>query len=409
MTQAMLEKYAHLIVKCGLNVQPGQRVNLTIAVDQHPFAALLTEECYKAGASYVEIDWTCSGKSALDYAYASLETLSTVYPWQKAKAEQMVKDLPCRLVIHSEDPDALAGASPEKVAKVTQARTAMMKPYRAQIDGKHQWLIAAAASPAWAKKVFPDLPEADAVEALWDTIMATCYVTEDNDPVAARVEHDKFTIGKANWLNEQHFSSLHYHSANGTDFTVGLIPGARWGAAGETNSTNGAFYVPNMPTEEVYTTPMAGSCSGTLVSTKPLSWNSQIINNFSITFEHGRAVSCKAEVGQELLEKMIHMDETAGMLGEVALVAKESPINQSGLLFYSTLFDENAACHVALGRGFKEVLPDGENLTVAEAQERGINDSLIHVDFMVGADDLEIVGIKEDGTEVPVFVNGTWA
>ncbi len=409
MTQAMLEKYAHLIVKSGLNIQPGQRVNISIAVDQYPFAALLTEECYKAGASYVTIDWSFSGKSVLDYTYASLETLTTTYPWEEAKAEQMVKDLPCRLVIHSEDPDALAGVSSEKVTKSSQARTAMMKPYRNQMDGKFQWVIAAAASPAWAKKVFPDLPEDKAVEALWDTIMATCYVTEDNDPIAARVAHDEFTQAKARWLNEQNFTSLRYHASNGTDFTVGLIPGARWGAAGEINGVNGAFYVPNMPTEEVFTSPMAGVCDGTLVATKPLSWNSQIIDKFSITFESGRAVSCKAQVGQDILEKMIHMDDTACMLGEVALVPKESPINQSGLLFYSTLFDENAACHVALGRGFKEALPGGEDMTVAEAQEHGINDSLIHVDFMVGSDDLEIIGIQQDGTQIPIFLNGTWA
>lgn len=409
MTQAMLEKYAHLIVKCGLNIQPGQRVTLTIAVDQHPFAALLTEECYRAGASYVAIDWQFSGKSVLDYTYASLETLSAAYPWELAKAEQMVTDLPCRLMILSEDPDALAGVSPEKVSKVTQARIAMMKPYRNRMDGKYQWVIAAAASPAWAKKVFPQLPEDLALEALWDAIMAACYVTEDNDPVAARAAHDEFTQAKARWITEQGFASLRYHSANGTDFTVGLIPGGQWCAAGETNGVNGAFYVPNMPTEEIFTSPMAGVCEGTLVSTKPLSWNSQVIDRFSVTFEQGRAVSCKAEVGQTLLEQILHMDDTSCMLGEVALVPKESPINRSGLLFYSTLFDENASCHVALGRGFKEILPGGEALTVAEAQERGVNDSLVHVDFMVGAEDLSVVGIREDGTQVPIFVNGTWA
>jgi aminopeptidase len=285
----------------------------------------------------------------------------------------------------------------------------VLKPYRNQMDGKYQWCIAAVPSPAWAKKVFPELSEADAVEALWKAILNTCYITEDNDAVAARRAHDDFTTAKAQWLNQQQFTSLRYSSQNGTNFTVGLIPGASWAAAGETNPVNGAFYVPNMPTEEVFTSPMAGVCEGKLVATKPLSWNGQVIDGFSITFEGGKAVSCQAQVGQEALEKMIHMDETACLLGEVALVPKESPINQSGLLFYNTLFDENACCHVALGHGFKEVLPGGNDLSVEEAQKQGVNDSLIHVDFMIGSDDLSIVGVKADGTEVPVFVGGTWA
>ncbi|MBQ1492242.1 MAG: aminopeptidase, partial [Blautia sp.] len=210
------------------------------------------------------------------------------------------------------------------------------------------------------------------------------------------------------WLNEQGFSSLRYSSGNGTDFTVELIPGARWEGAGDTNHANGVFYIPNMPTEEIFTTPYAGKCEGTLVAVKPLSWNSQIIDGFSITFENGRAVSCKAREGQELLEKMLQMDEGACMLGEVALVPKESPVGQCGFLFYETLFDENACCHCALGRGFKEVLPGGEELSMEEAKEKGINDSIIHVDFMVGADDLSIVGMRPDGSESTIFQDGTW-
>jgi aminopeptidase len=409
MTQAMLEKYARLIVQCGLNVQPDQKVEITIAVDQHPLAALLTEECYKAGARQVSIDWTFDEKSVLDYTYATTETLSTVLPWQEAKMAQMAEDLPARLYIGSSDPDALSAVSSDKLSTVGQARMKVLKPYRNQMDGKYQWCIAAVPSPAWAKKVFPELSEADAVEALWKAILNTCYITEDNDAVAARRAHDDFTTAKAQWLNQQQFTSLRYSSQNGTNFTVGLIPGASWAAAGETNPVNGAFYVPNMPTEEVFTSPMAGVCEGKLVATKPLSWNGQVIDGFSITFEGGKAVSCQAQVGQEALEKMIHMDETACLLGEVALVPKESPINQSGLLFYNTLFDENACCHVALGHGFKEVLPGGNDLSVEEAQKQGVNDSLIHVDFMIGSDDLSIVGVKADGTEVPVFAGGTWA
>jgi aminopeptidase len=285
----------------------------------------------------------------------------------------------------------------------------VLKPYRNAIDGKHQWTIAAYPSEKWAKKCFPEETTENAVARLWEAVLTTVRIDGENDPVAAWAEHTAFISEKAAWLNAQEFRSLRYRSANGTDFTVELIPGAKWEGAAAVNSHNGASYIPNMPTEEIFTSPLAGRCEGTLVATKPLSWNSQLIENFSITFENGRAVSCKAEKGQALLEKMIAMDECACMLGEVALVPKESPVNRCGFLFYETLFDENACCHVALGAGFKEVLPDGDSLTTAEAQTRGINDSIIHVDFMVGSDDLSIDGIRADGSSVPVFRDGTWA
>ena len=409
MNQKILKKYADLLVRAGLNVQPQQEVLITASVEVYPFITMLVHSCYEAGASIVHVDWSCTAASVLDYTYARTEVLQTVRPWEEARYAQAAEDLPAMMHIMSDDPDAMAGLDAGKVAAVSQARSKVMKPYRSRMDGKFQWLIAAAATPAWARKVFPDLSEEDALDALWAEIFRTCYVTEDNDPVAERQEHDRFTLEKARWLTEEGFASLRYHSAGGTDFSVSLIPGAKWSAAGEINETNGVFYIPNMPTEEIFTSPMAGACEGTLVATKPLSWNGQLIDRFSITFEKGRAVSCRAETGQAVLEKILAMDEHAVMLGEVALVPVESPISRSGVLFYNTLFDENAACHVALGKGFKEVLPDGNSLTAEEAEARGINDSLIHVDFMVGSADLSITGIKPDGTEVPVFVNGTWA
>ena len=402
-----LRKYAELIVRTGANVRPGQVVSLTIGVEQHEFAALLMEECYKAGARKVNVDWTYDVQQRLNYLYASQEVLSEVLPWEEAKLKQMVEDLPCRIFITSEDPDAMNGVDPQKLSNVIQARGKVIKPYRNAIDGKHQWVIAAYPSLKWAQKCFPE--DENAVDRLWDAILETVRITEDNDPVAEWKEHTDFIEAKAAWLNAQGFSSLHYKSANGTDFSVSLIPGARWEGAGDINSENGAFYIPNMPTEEIFTSPMAGKCEGTLVAVKPLSWNSQLIEDFSITFENGRAVSCRAAKGQELLERMIRMDDGAAMLGEVALVPKESPVNRCGFLFYETLFDENACCHCALGMGFKEVLPGGNDMTMERAQEHGINDSIIHVDFMIGADDLSVDGIRPDGTVIPVFRNGTWA
>jgi len=408
-SENLLRKYAELIVRTGGNVQKGQVVQLVISVELHEFAAMLIEACYQAGAKKVNVDWTYDLQSRLNFLYADQETMCQVLPWEEEKMKQAVKDLPVRIFISSEDPDALNGVDPEKISAVARARSTVMKPYRNAMDGKHQWVIAAYPSLKWARKCFPDASEEEAVRRLWDAILKTVRVREDNDPVAEWKAHTDFLEEKAAWLNQQGFSTLRYRSANGTDFSVGLIPGARWAGAGDTNALNGAFYIPNMPTEEIFTSPLAGHCEGKLVAVKPLSWNSQLIENFSITFADGRAVSCQAEKGQELLEKMIHMDEGACMLGEVALVPKESPVNQCGFLFYETLFDENACCHCALGMGFKEVLPGGDDLTVEQAREQGVNDSIIHVDFMIGAEDLSIDGIRPDGSSEPIFRNGTWA
>ena len=407
--EQVLKKYAELIVKTGANVQPGQIVQLTASVEQHAFAALVIEACYRAGAGRVIVNWESDVKTRLDFLYASQEELSRVLPWEEEKARQMTEDLPCRIFLESEDPDAMAGIDPEKLSAVTRSRRVVLKPYRNAIEGKHQWMVAGVPGEKWAKKCFPGLESGEAVSALWDAVLKTVRVTEDNDPVAEWRAHTDFIEAKAAWLNAQGFTSLHYKSANGTDFTVGLIPGAKWVGAGSVNAANGVFYIPNMPTEEIFTTPMAGQCEGTLVSTRPLCWNSQLIEDFSISFENGRAVACTAKRGQALLEKMLRMDECSAMLGEVALVPKESPINRSGLLFYETLFDENACCHCALGAGFKEVLPDGDELSVEQAQARGINNSLIHVDFMVGSEDLAIDGVRADGSCELVFRNGTWA
>ena len=408
-TQDVLREYARLIVRFGANVQPGQTVLLYIAAEQSAFAAMITEECYLAGAKKVNLEWQCDSISRLHFQYAAQDVLAEVAAWEESKAGLMTEELPCRIFIESEDPDAMAGISPEKLSAVHRSRAGVLKPYLDAIEGKHQWTIAAIASEKWAMKCFPGETAERAMEKLWDAILMTVLVDGVSDPAKAWQAHTAFIEEKADWLNAQGFRYLHYKSANGTDFTTELIPGARWEGAATVNAHNGVSFIPNMPTEEIFTSPLAGSCEGTLVATKPLSWNSQLIENFSIQFENGRAVSCKAEKGQELLEKMLRMDDCSDMLGEAALVPKESPVNRCGFLFFETLFDENACCHVALGAGFKEVLPDGDSLTVAEAQTRGVNDSVIHVDFMIGSDDLAIDGIRPDGSRVPVFRDGAWA
>lgn len=404
-----LKKYAELIVKVGANVQAGQKVRLYAEVSQQPLVEAIVEECYKAGAKLVEMFWQCGEVSRLHYTYASPETLGTVPTWEEERAKEMAEQLPVRIFIESADPDELSGVSPDVLSEVTRSRQKVLKKYRDAIDGRHQWVITAAAGVKWARKVFPDMSDDEAVARLWDAILSCVYFTDGSDPVELWKAHIADLEKKAKWLNEQHFASLKYRSANGTDFSVELIPGAKWGAAGDDNHSNGAHYVPNMPTEEIFTSPMRGRCEGRLVATKPLSWSGQLIEDFTVDFENGRVRSCKARLGQETLEKMFAMDEGASMLGEVALVPKESPINRSGLLFYNTLFDENACCHVAVGMGFAEVLDGFLDMSKDEQTARGINDSMIHVDFMVGSDDLDIVGVRADGSEVSVFKNGTWA
>ena len=409
MNDRLLKKYAELIVKVGAAVQPGQRVRVWAEIDQLALTKEVVEACYQAGASRVEVTWNCGQLQKLDYQYASVEELGTVRAWEEERTREMTELLPVRIFIESADPDVLDGIPAEVISSVTRMRGKVMKKYRDMLDGKHQWLIVAAPSVAWAKKIFPEDKDQDAVDKLWQAIFDCVYLSEDSDPKQVWDAHTDRMTRKAAWLNDQHFRSLRYKSANGTDFQVELIPGALWSGAREYNHSNGVYFVPNLPTEEVFTSPMKGRCEGRLVSTKALSWNGQLIDHFIVDFKDGRVSACQAEVGEETLKKMFAMDEGASMLGEVALVPKESPINQSGLMFYNTLFDENACCHVAVGRGFGEVIEGFIDMSDEELHEKGINDSLIHVDFMVGSDDLDITGIKEDGTEIPIFRKGTWA
>lgn len=415
MNKEILKKYARLIVRVGVNVQRGQKCIVVVDTDQAELAGLVVEEAYQAGALSVRVEWQNSQIDRLHYQYGSVDELSKVYPWQEEKQKQQVEDLPCMIYIVSDDPDALKGVDAKKMGEVRRRRFPILKPYRDAMENKYQWVIVAAAGEKWAKKLFTEDTAEIAVEKLWAAILSCAHMGDGSDasalacdPIAAWEEHNKRFLEKCEWLNGMHFDRLRYKSSNGTDFEVGLIPTAQWMGGGEYSLQN-IYYNPNMPTEEIFTSPMKGQAEGILVSTKPLSYQSQLIENFSIRFHEGKAVEVHAEKGEELLKEMIQMDETAAYLGEVALVPKESPINTSGILFYNTLFDENACCHVALGHGFTNVLEGFEKMSLEETIEAGINDSMIHVDFMVGSDDLQIIGITKDGREVPVFENGTWA
>lgn len=409
MKKTMLRKYARLIARVGANVQPDQAVLIYASVDQHDFVTLLTEECYKLGARYVRTEWSHDPLIKLHYRYQSEETLCNVPKWQIAKLKLMVEEYPCRIHLVSDDPDGLKGIDIAKMQKARIASYKKTKKYSDALESMHQWTIAALPGEAWAKKVYPELSKKQAIEQLWKTILATVHVTEDNDPVAAWEEHNENFKTRCAWLNAQKFDYVTYKSSNGTDFRADLIPQGRW-CGGQEITKQGAVFNPNLPTEEIFTSPMAGKAEGKLVSTKPLSYQGQIIDKFWMRFENGRAVEWDAEQGKELLDRMLTMDEGASKLGELALVPKNGPIDRCGVLFYETLFDENASCHVAVGRGFNDCIEGYMEMEDVneECRKLGINDSMVHTDFMIGADDLCITGYK-DGVAIPIFVNGTWA
>ena len=407
MEEILLRDYARLIARQGGHVLKGDEVWINAGLDQPDFVTMVVEECYKAGAKSVTVYWYHDPVQKLGYKYQTVGNLSKVKPFVIAKYKYWVKKLPTVIYIISDDPDAMKGVNQNKVTKSTAKSYPKVKPYREAMDGKYKWCIAAVPGKAWAKKVFPKLSEEEAVEALWSAILKTSRV-DGNDPVKNWDDHNSFLIKQRNKLESLGLKKLVYKASNGTDFQVELVDKMHWGGGVEEAPNKGPFN-PNIPSEEVFTTPMRGKAEGTLVAYKPLSYNGELIEDFSISFKDGKVCEVKARKNQSLLEKMVKMDEGASMLGEVALVPFESPINQTGLLFYETLFDENACCHVALGAGFPDLYPGALDMSPEQRKEVGINESMIHVDFMVGTRDLSIVGIDKDGKKIQIFKDGTWA
>lgn len=406
MKKATLRAYARLIVQSGINVQKSQEVLIYADLDQPEFVQMVVEEAYRAKASKVIVEWNYAPLEKIHVRHQSVKTLGNVEKWQLERQEHFCEAVPARIHLVSEDPDGLKGMNMEKVAKSRQMRYPILKPYLDRLEGAQQWCIAAVPGVAWAKKVFPGMRASAAVEKLWEAILDASRV--DEDPVAAWEKHNADLASRCDYLNSLGIQKLHYTADNGTDFTVGMIPEAQFCGGGEV-SRRGIFFNPNIPTEECFISPMKGQAEGIVYATKPLSYQGQLIEDFSIRFENGRAVEVKAAKGEELLKTMISMDEGAAYLGECALVPQVSPIAQSGILFYNTLFDENAACHLALGMGFADTIRDHHNKTLEECRELGINDSMIHEDFMIGCDSMNIDAICADGSLVPVFRGGNWA
>lgn len=406
MNKTILKQYARLIAEAGANVQKGQEVFITAGLDQPDFVAMVVDACYKLGASRVEVEWYHQPLEKLHVRHQSLKCLSELTDYQEARWKHWVEKLPCRIFLDSDDPDGLKGINQKKLTLARQRKLPLIKGYRDQMENKHQWCIAAVPGAAWAKKLFPDLSRHQAVEKLWAAILAASRV--DGDPVAAWAAHNRSLAEHCAQLNALGIDKLHYTASNGTDLTVGMIPEAVFKGGGDT-TLSGVFFNPNIPTEECFISPMHGAAEGVVYASKPLSCNGQLIDRFWIRFHEGKAVDWHADVNNEALTHIITMDEGSAYLGECALVPYDSPIQNSGLLFYNTLFDENAACHLALGMGFADTIRGFENMTLDECRALGVNDSMIHVDFMIGTADLAIDALTRDGRTVPVFRNGNWA
>ncbi len=406
MKKTVLREYAKLIVRCGVNVQKGQEVIVHAELDQPEFVQMVVEEAYRAKARKVTVEWNYQPLAKIHTRYRSVKALGEVTQWQIAKYQHNAEIVPCVIHIISEDPDGLKGMNMKKMAKARQISYPIIKPYRDQLEGVQQWCIAAVPGVAWAKKVFPGLSKGQAVEKLWEAILSTSRV--DADPIAAWEKHNKDLKKRCEYLNSLQIDSIHFTADNGTDLTVGMIPEAVF-CGGREVSKQGIAFNPNIPSEECFISPMKGKAEGIVYSTKPLSYQGQLIDNFYIRFENGKAVESGAEVGAELLKTMLEMDEGAAYLGECALVPQKSPIAESGLLFYNTLFDENASCHLAMGMGYVDTIRDHHNMTLEQCRQLGINDSMIHEDFMIGCDSMNIDAITRDGKIVPVFRGGNWA
>jgi aminopeptidase len=404
----MLGRYADVIVIVGLNLRKGQRLFIRGILEDAPLIRKVTESAYKAGAVFVDVMLTDEQINRIRLEHADPETLTEIPDWMTVRYEEHYARMDAELAFISSDPELMAGVEPERIATWRKAIMQKMQPLHTKYQSisSSNWCVVSTASPAWAKKVFPDLPVEEAQKKLWHEIFASCRI-DTPDPVAAWREQTAKLKRSLTYLNEQRFTTLHY-TAPGTDLTIGLPEKHLWVGA-EAEFRNGITGIPNLPTEEVFTTPHKDKVNGVISSTRPLIYSGVLIDQFSLTFENGCVVKLTAQKGEEALRKMIETDRGATQLGEVALVPNSSPISQRNILFYNTLFDENASCHLALGEAYPDAIVGGEEMSEAEFTANGGNKSMIHTDFMVGSEQLDIDGIRADGTRQPIMRKGEWA
>jgi aminopeptidase len=405
--QKNLEKYAELAVKVGVNVQKGQKLVVNATLDAAELVRLVVKQAYEVGARDVVVNWNDDTVSRTKYDLAPDEAFAEYPEWRAKETEDLASKGAAFMSIISTSPDLLKGINPERIATYQKAAGKALANYRKMIQSdKVSWTVIAAASPAWAAKVFPNEPAENQVTKLWDAIFKATRVDTEN-PVEAWKKHDENLHEKVHYLNEKHYAKLHYQ-APGTDLTIELPKNHIWVGAGSINEQGNEFMA-NMPTEEVFTVPFKTGINGTVSSTKPLSYGGNIIDRFSLTFENGKIVDVKAEEGEEILRHLVETDEGSHYLGEVALVPYNSPISQSNILFFNTLFDENASNHLAIGSAYAFCIEGGKKMSSDELKENGLNESITHVDFMIGSEQMDIDGITADGKTEAIFRSGNWA
>lgn len=402
-----MKKYAQAVVELGVNVKEGQYVVINSSIRQSKFVHCLVEECYKRKARFVKVEYSDDEVSKLTYKNVEEKTYIENTKQNLYRLRNYTKILPVQIYVEDSDPDVFKGIDISKAMKARIKTYPKVKKYRDMMENKYQWVIVAMPSKEWAKKVFPNDTPSVAFKKLEDAILKTTRI--DNNAVNNWKEHIKELQEKSQILNELNLDYLEYKSSNGTDLKLKLMPNHQWISARENALGSNIDFTANMPTEEVFSMPSYDGVDGVVVSTKPLSLRGKLVEDFKVYFEKGRAYKVEARVGQEVLEELLSDDEGSRHLGEVALVPYNSPINESGILFFNTLFDENASCHLAFGAAFKNNIKGYETMTDEDFKKMNFNESMNHVDFMIGSKDLSIIGTKFDGTKVQIFKDGNWA
>ncbi|TYZ26799.1 aminopeptidase [Selenomonas caprae] len=409
MNKELLQKYAQLVVKVGVNLQQDQILVINSPIECADFARTIAEEAFAAGAHDVVVSWGDELLAHIRYAGGKKELFTEFPEWRRKFYTDYAEQGAAFVSIAARDPEIFKDIDPEKLKLSQQAAGAALLEYRARLmNNRNTWCVVSVPTRSWAQKVFPAVSADEAVAKLWQAIFKTVRIEAGADPVAAWREHIAFLQKAAKFMNDNAFVSLHYTNDSGTDLTVELPEGHIW-AGGAEDSELGVQFAANMPTEEVYTLPKREGVNGTVAASKPLNFNGNLIEGFKLTFQEGKVVDYSAEKGEEILKGLLETDEGARYLGEVALVPYDSPISQSGILFYNTLFDENASCHLALGKAYPTCIEGGESMDSVTLLQHGVNDSLLHEDFMIGTRDLDIVGTTKDGRQVQVFKNGNFA
>ena len=408
MKEEKLQKYASLVVKRGVNIQKDQTLVIMSPIECADFTRLVSEAAYKEGAREVVIHWNDEISTKVKYLHAPEEIFDEVPNWQVESMASYSQKGACFLSISASDPDLMKEVDPKRISRAQKAKQLALKEHTERLmSNKNSWCVVSVPTKAWASKIFPNLNNEEAVEKLWDNIFKIVRV-DNQDPVAAWKEHIDILSASMKFLNSYNFKKLHFSNSLGTDLIIELPKNHLWLGGAEKNS-EGVEFIANIPTEEVFSAPRRDGVNGTVYSTKPLNYGGNLVNNFSLTFEAGKVIDFSAEEGYETLKGIIETDEGSKYLGEVALVPYNSPISNSGIIFYNTLYDENASCHLALGRAYSSCIANGDEMSSEELVKYGINTSLAHVDFMIGSEDMNITGTTFNDEEVPVFRNGNWA